>query len=145
MSSIAIFLIHNVVTGSKLCVLLTNLTAAQVPASAFGDLFHQRRLIEEAFKRLTHRLHLVAVSGLSQQALLVDVAAKVLADKIAALMCLAVQADPKMPALMRCQRTHAGVVVQRLLPRVLPAVGDVLGMIGTALTLIAKTLRQKNL
>lgn len=135
-------LIRNVATGSKLRVLLTNLTAAQVPAAAFGDLYHQRWRIEEAFKRLKHRLHLEAVSGLSQQALLVDVAAKVLADNIAALMCLAVQADPKMPALRRCQRTHAGVVVQRLLPRVLLAVGDVLGMIGSALTLIAKTLHR---
>jgi hypothetical protein len=135
-------LIRNVATGSKLRVLLTNLTAAQVPAAAFGDLYHQRWRIEEAFKRLKHRLHLEAVSGLSQQALLVDVAAKVLADNIAALMCLAVQADPKMPALRRCQRTHAGVVVQRLLPRVLLAVGDVVGMIGSALTLIAKTLHR---
>jgi hypothetical protein len=40
---------------------------------------------------LKHRLHLEAVSGLSQHALLVDVAAKVLADNITALMCHAAQ------------------------------------------------------
>jgi len=57
-------------------------------------------------------------------------------------MCLAVQADPKMAALRRCQRTHAGVVVQRLLPRGLLAVGDVLNMFKGALTLIAKTLHR---
>ena len=142
--ALSVRLIRNVATGSKPGRLLTNLTAAQVPPSAFGDLYHQRRLIKEAFKRITHRLQVEAVSGLSQQALLLDVAAKVLADNIAALMCLALQADPKMPALRRCQhqRTHADVVVQRLLPRVLPAVGDVLGMIGSALTLIAKTFHR---
>ena len=50
--------------------------------AAFGELYHQRWRIEEAFKRLKHRLHLEAVSGLSQHALLVDVAAKVLADNM---------------------------------------------------------------
>ena len=39
----------------------------------FADLYHQRWRIEEAFKRLKHRLKLEAVSGLSQQALLIDV------------------------------------------------------------------------
>jgi len=68
-------------------VLATNVEAARMPAAAFAELYHQRWRIEEAFKRLKHRLHLEAVSGLSQQALIVDVAAKVLADNIAALLC----------------------------------------------------------
>ena len=70
--------------------------------------------------------------------MLVDVAAKVLADNIAALMCLAVQADPEFPVRRRCHRTHAGAVVQRLLPRVLLAVGDVLGLINSAMNVIAR-------
>ena len=70
------------------------------------------------------------------------VAATVLADKIAALMCLAVQADLKLPVRRRCHRTHAGAVVQRLLPRVLLAVGDVLGMINSAINVIARTLHR---
>lgn len=131
-------LVRNVASGAKLRVLLTNLSAAQVPAAAFGELYHQRWRIEEAFKRLKHRLHLESVSGLSQHALLVDVAAKVLADNIAALMCLAVQADPEFPVRRRCHRTHAGAVVQRLLPRVLLAVGDVLGLINSAMNVIAR-------
>ena len=53
-------LVRNVATGAKLRVLLTNLSADQVPAAAFGDLYHQRWRIEEAFKRLKHRLHLAA-------------------------------------------------------------------------------------
>ena len=51
-----------------------------------GDLCHQRWRIEEAFKRIKHRLHLEAVSGLSQQALIIDVAAKILAYNITSLM-----------------------------------------------------------
>ena len=135
-------LVRNVATGAKLRVLLTNLSADQVPAAAFGDLYHQRWRIEEAFKRLKHRLHLAAVSGLSQHALLVDVAAKVLADNITALMCLTVQADAGLPTRRRCQRAHASLVVRQLLPRVLLAVGDVLDMIDGALAVIARTLQR---
>lgn len=49
-----------------------------------------RGSIHEAFKRLKHRLGLESVSGLSQHALLVDVATKVLADNLAALLNRAV-------------------------------------------------------
>ena len=134
--------VRNVATGAKRRVPLTNLGAAQVPAAAFGELHHQRWRIEEAFKRLKHRLHLGAVSGLSQHALLVDVAAKVLADNIAAPMCQAMQAGPELPVRRRCHRTHASAVVHRLLPRVLLAVGDVLGMINSAMTVIARTVHR---
>jgi hypothetical protein len=109
-------LVRNTATGARLRVLLTNLPADQVPATAFGDLYHQRWRIEEAFKRLKHRLHLEAVSGLSQHALLVDVAAKVLADNITALMCLAAHADAQLPGKRRCQRTHADAAVRTILP-----------------------------
>lgn len=56
------------------------------PAAELADLYHGRWRIEEAFKRLKHRLGLESVSGLSQHALLVDVATKVLADNLAALL-----------------------------------------------------------
>ncbi|WP_426197697.1 transposase [Massilia sp. DWR3-1-1] len=39
-----------------------------IPTSAFGDPYHKRWRIEEAFKWLKHRLNLEHVSGLSQQA-----------------------------------------------------------------------------
>ena len=135
-------LVRNTATGAHLRVLLTNLPADQVPAGAFGALYHQRWRIEEAFKRLKHRLHLEAVSGLSQHALLVDVAAKVLADNIAALMCLAAQDAAQLPANRRCQRTHADAAVRAVLPRVLLAVGDVLGLIDDTLQLIARTVHR---
>lgn len=90
------------------------------------------------------RLHLEAVSGLSQQALLVDVAAKVLADNIAALMCQTAHSDAGLPANRRCQRTHADVAVRAILPRVLLAVGDVLGLIDDTLKLMARTVHRIN-
>lgn len=135
-------LLRNTATGARLRVLLTNVPAQQVPAAAFGDLYHQRWRIEEAFKRLKHRLHLESVSGLSQHALLIDVAAKVLADNITALMCLAAQADAQLPAQRRCQRTHADTAVRAILPCVLLAVGDVLGLVAQTLGLIARTVHR---
>ena len=59
---------------------------AVTTAAEWGDLYHGRWRIEEAFKRLKHRQGLESVSGLSQHALLVDVATKVLADNLASLL-----------------------------------------------------------
>ena len=98
---------------------------------------------EEAFKRLKHRLHLEAVSGLSQHAVLIDVAAKVLADNIAALLCLAVQAGDDCPQARRCARASADHAVRSMLPRVLLGIGDVLATIARTLKLIARSLRRE--
>lgn len=134
----AVRLVRHVAPSGAIRVLATNLGDAEVPAAAFGDLYHQRWRIEEAFKRLKHRLHLEAVSGLSQQALIIDVAAKVLADNIAALLCAAAQAQhPPSHANSRCNRSYAARCVQRLLPGVLLLVGDVLATIAKALRQLA--------
>lgn len=47
------------------------------PATGSGDLYHQRWRIEEAFKRLKHRLNLEYVSGLSQLEAMQYFAAKI--------------------------------------------------------------------
>ena len=134
--------VRQISPGGALRVLMTNLAASAAPAADFGPLYHQRWRIEEAFKRLKCRMHLEAVSGLSQHALLIDVAAKVLADNIAALLGLAAAADapPLRPA--QCQRTHAGAVLLRVLPRLLLAVGDVISLIDDTIRLIARTYRR---
>lgn len=75
-------------------------------------------------------------------ALPVDVAAKVLADNITALMCLAAQFDARLPAKRRCQRTHADAAGRTILLRVLLAVGDVLGLIDSTLELITRTFHR---
>lgn len=83
----------------------------------FGQLYHQRWRIQEAFKRFKHRLQLECVSGLTQQALLVDVAAKVLADNLAALVCMVAQTERQLqPEDRVCNRAYAAAVMQRWLP-----------------------------
>src|SRR6218665_3961382 len=70
-------LVRHVAPTGEQRVLMTNLFDVKLyPASCFGELYHQRWNIEEAFKRLKHRLNLEHVTGLSQQAVAQDVAAK---------------------------------------------------------------------
>ena len=87
-------LVRHVSSSGRVRVLVTSLTDDVASVAELADLYHGRWRIEEAFKRLKHRLGLESVSGLSQQALLVDVAAKVLADNLAALLNRAV---PMLP------------------------------------------------
>ncbi len=131
-------LVRNVAPNGAVRVLATNLQAHEADAPAFAALYHQRWRIEEAFKRLKHRLHLEAVSGLSQQALIIDVAAKVLADNIASLMCAAaLREHAPLNAARRCTRSYAAVCLHRMLPSVLLMVGDVLDLIANTLALLA--------
>ena len=106
-------------------VLLTDLDSQAYPCDAFGDLYHQRWAIEEGFKRLKHRMALESVSGLSQQALIIDVAAKVLADNLASLLCAAAAAQQDLAKRSRkCNRSYAAALLQRALPRLIMVVGD---------------------
>ncbi|AHG43571.1 hypothetical protein N018_12195 [Pseudomonas syringae CC1557] len=71
---------------------------------------------------------------MSQQALIVDVAAKVLADNMDWLMCAtALDAYPVGEAAHRCNRAYAAVCLPRLLLRL----GDVLAQINQALQQLA--------
>ena len=83
-------LVRHVSSTGRTRVLLTSLSQDVATVAELADLYHGRWRIEEAFKRLKHRLGLESVSGLSQHALLVDVATKVLADNLAALLNRAV-------------------------------------------------------
>lgn len=131
-------LVRQTAPNGKVRVLATNLDADRFPAALFGDLYHQRWRIEEAFKRLKCRLHLEAVSGLSQQALIVDVAAKVLADNITSLMCVAASVQGDLPARGRkCNRSYAASLMQRLLPCLVLSIGDLAASITDAVTLLA--------
>ena len=125
---------------AKLRALLTNLDSQAHPCHAFADLYHQRWRIEEAFKRLKHRLHLEAVPGLSQQALIIDVAAKVLADNIASLLCQAGADQADLAARSRkCNRSYAAAVMQRVLPLLMLAIGDVCAVIAHTIALLGAT------
>ena len=134
--------VRQVAPNGQVRVLMTNLPPEVAPAGAFGDLYHRRWRIEEAFKRLKHRLHIEAVSGLSQHAVLVDVAAKVLADNIASLMCIGAQASEQAHPGSQCLRTRALQAIQHLLPRALLALGNVPALIADTFALLARSLRR---
>ena len=124
-------------------VLATNLDSTAFPAALFGDLYHQRWRIEEAFKRLKHPLKLESVSGLSQHALIIDVAAKVLADNITSLMCSAASAQADHAAHSRkCNRCYAATVMQRLLPGLVLFLDNAAAAINDALTLLGATYQR---
>jgi hypothetical protein len=133
-------LVRQTAPNGRVRVLATNLDADLFDAALFGDLYHQRWRIEEAFKRLKHRLHLECVSGLSQQALIIDVAAKVLPDNITSLMCAAAAQQADLPQRSRkCNRSYAATLMQRLLPRLVLLIGDVCAAITDAIALLGAT------
>jgi hypothetical protein len=74
------------VFGHKVRILVTSLLDPEAyPASAFGALYHARWRIEEAFKRIKHRLALEQLSGMSWLAARQDFGAKILCDNLNAL------------------------------------------------------------
>lgn len=92
---------------------MTNLfDTALFPASCFGELYHQRWNIEEAFKRLKHRLNLEHVSGLSQQAVAQDASAKIACDNLQALTTLAARSSHDRPANERINRAYAHTALE---------------------------------
>lgn len=130
-------LVRQTSPNGKLRVLVTNLDSQAYPCHAFADLYHQRWRIEEAFKRLKLRMKLEAVSGLSQQALIIDVAAKVLADNITSLMCDAAAEQANLIQRSRkCNRSYAASFMQRALPRMVLFIGDVCAAIADAIAML---------
>jgi hypothetical protein len=134
----AVRLVRQTSPTGQLRVLATNLPSNGYPSHAFADLYHQRWRIEEAFKRIKTRLKLEAVSGLSQQALLIDVAAKILADNIASLMCAGAAAKADLASRSRkCNRSYADHYLQRVLPRLVLFIGNVCADIAHAIDMLA--------
>jgi hypothetical protein len=118
-------------------VMATNLPISQFPTAVFGELYHERWRIEEAFKRLKHRCKLESVSGLTQHALMVDVHAKVLADNLASLVCLGASMVAGLVEKQRtCNRAYAAPCLQRLLPRMVLGLGCLVTLLGKAFELL---------
>jgi Transposase DDE domain len=133
-------LVRQISPSGAIRVLVTNLDSHDYPCHAFADLYHQRWRIEEGFKRLKLRLHLESVSGLSQQAVIIDVAAKILADNLASLLCAAAADQADLPSRgRRCNRSYAASLFQRAIARLLLAVGDFLATVDEVLTLLGST------
>lgn len=116
-------LVRHVAPNGQMRVLMSNLfDVARFPAHQFGDLYHQRWRIEESFKRLKrlkHRLSLEHVSGLSQQAVAQDVAAKVLCDNLQALTALSARDKADLPESVRINHAYVHSTLKPLLPALL--------------------------
>lgn len=135
-------LIRDVTPSATVRVLMTSLLDSQrFPAETFGALYHSRWRVEEAFKRIKHRLHLEAVSGLTYLALQQDFAAKLLADNLHTLLASAHQSatDAPEPADSRPNRTAAFGAFAPILVGCLLRIGKCLAKLEATLDLIIKT------
>ena len=120
-------LIRQVTPTGKVRVLMTSLLdTARYPATSFSALYHSRWRIEEAFKRIKHRLNLEHTSGLTWLAACQDVGAKMVCDNLNALAAY-LAADERLPSdsPWRVNRTMAVNTVRRTLPRVLAGVQQI--------------------
>lgn len=79
----------------------------------------QRWRIEEAFKRLKHRLNLEHVSGLSQQAAMHDFAAKIVCDNLQSLASESALRAASLAPTRRINRAAAHSILKPLLPALL--------------------------
>lgn len=112
--------------GRVHAVMTSLLDTVTYPADGFADLYHRRWRIEEAFKRLKHRLALENTSGLSWLAAQQDFGAKVLADNLHALATTAAAEWDAVPDGYKINRTYAFAHLKRCLPRwLLVALPDV--------------------
>jgi hypothetical protein len=96
-----------------------------------------------------------SASGLSQQAVCIDVQAKVLADNLNSLVCMGALDDADLDEASRqCNRSYAGNCLQRLMPLLVPDLGCVVALLAKSFGLLAansverrpgrKTQRPKN-
>jgi hypothetical protein len=129
---VTVRLIRVVTPDGRVRVLATNLLDANSwPAAEFGALYHQRWRVEDAFRRIKHRIDLESVSGLSWLAHQQDLAAKVLSDNLNSMLCLEAlderdghisDATPTVlhatsGALLKINRTRAFAHIRQSLPR----------------------------
>jgi hypothetical protein len=117
---------------------MTNLLdSTQFPAELFGDLYHYRWRIEETFKRLKHRLNFEHVSGLSQLAVMQDVAAKVLCDNLQTLIALEAYQQHAVPPTRRINHAAAISILKPLMPSLLLG-RSIAALLSDATALLAK-------
>jgi hypothetical protein len=101
--------------GQRHVVMTSLLDETAYPAAEFADLYHARWRIEEAFKRIKHRLALEQLSGISW-----------LADNLNALAVYAAAPEPisrsgkstpsENPCLYKINRTYGFAALKRSLP-----------------------------
>ena len=132
-------LVRHVASTGKVRVLMTNLLDQQrFPAAEFGDLYHQRWRIEEAFKRLKHRLNLEHVTGLSQLAAMQDLGAKIVCDNLQALATATATTQFPIKTTRRVNRGYAHTVLKPLIPSLMLRFATAVDLLREALALIAR-------
>lgn len=132
-------LIREVTADGQVRVLMTSLLDGErYPAAAFGDLYHQRWRIEEAFKRIKHRLRLEAATGLNHLAFQQDFAAKVVADNLCTLLA-ACDSEPDADPASLPNRTYALGTLKPILAGCLLALAHCLDALPRALRAVART------
>ncbi len=137
-------LIRVVTPNGRIHVLMTSLfDVVAYPATEFAALYHGRWRIEEAFKRLKHRLGLEHTSGLSWHAARQDFGAKAVCDNLNALAayaatdaCLEPDSDTKI------NRTQAFDKIKRQLGRWLLHAKATLRCVKAVLKELAKNWQQ---
>jgi hypothetical protein len=116
-------LVRVVTPNGKTQVLMTSLLdSTAYPTAGFADLYHARWRIEEAFKRLKHRLKLEHLSDLSWLAAQQDFGAKLVCDNLNALAVFAAdppsnEAPSRHDTHYQPNRTYGIALFKRHLPR----------------------------
>ena len=136
-------LIRDVTPAGSVRVLMTSLLDdAAFPAAAFGDLYHRRWRVEEAFKRIKHRLRLEAATGLTHLAFQQDFAAKIVADNLHTLLAAAhdeTTTEADVVATSRPNRTYALGALKPILAGCLLGLHGCLRDLSAALDTIVRT------
>lgn len=136
-------LIRDPTPGGSVRVLMTSLLdSKRYPARTFGDLYHRRWRIEEAFKRIKHRLRLEAVSGLTHLALQQDFSAKILADNLHTLLATAhetTRGQDTAPVESRPNRTYAFGALRPILGGCLLGLSNCIVKLDRTLEIIVRT------
>ncbi len=136
-------LIRDVTPAGSVRVLMTSLLDdTAFPAAAFGELYHRRWRIEEAFKRIKHRLRLEAATGLTHLAFQQDFAAKIVADNLHTLLVTAhdeATTEADVIATTRPNRTYALGALKPILAGCLIGVHACLHDLRAALDAIVRT------
>lgn len=111
-------LVRVVAPNGRIHAVITSLLdAVAYPASEIGALYHSRWRIEEAIKRLKHRMALENTSGLNWLAAQQDFGAKGVADNLHALAVLTASDALEPNDGYKINRTYAFAHLKRCLPR----------------------------
>lgn len=115
---VTIRLLRIITPNGRIRILVTSLLDVnRYPHADFLSLYHSRWRIEEAFKRLKHRLALENTSGLSWNCARQDFDAKILADNLHSLTVIEAYSQIEVPENYKLNRTYVFAALKRTLPR----------------------------